>query len=562
MNEVANAMLGSDPLTSGAGSTLNELFVINLCASMTPMPSVPKSLKGFEAYKLYQLSRVEDGRRRFRLRLGFFTSETAAELLLSSVRSLYPAAFAGCATPEDLRFASETHTNARLLGVAASQQSTALPGVTTDSTAAMTLTNFPVTPVTPLVVASALQKTKAASPLSGAAPSPESTPATVGAQPQVTSARQVDGADDAPTRIMKTPAHSRDGKLDRKAVKSDELNLEFMPTGEPGVPTAATHSAAEVRTLENKPFHVARGITLPEINLDFAPESIDKSIDKQASATPQVDALKRAGSSISQPLGASGANTSTTALSSSAQAVRQPAPVAHFTPPAAHIAARATQATTKPAVTAHDDYVPILDTTLTIRTLTQTEVEDPNQPKWFVVQLTTSDRPFDLDAMPRLDIFSAYRLYSVVVTEGGTIRHTLRLGFFRENVSAEAVSGYLKTFFPTPTITRIGIAEYNRFAEPKPRPITDTTVPADTAKRSEQIEATPAVTTQKIGVATTATVKPMAAASHGATRVNGKTTQAVASKSAKATASTGGIRPAQAARPQSFLSRLIGRDLD
>jgi len=188
--------------------------------------------------------------------------------------------------------------------------------------------------------------------------------------------------------------------------------------------------------------------------------------------------------------------------------------------------------------------------------LTQAEVEDPNQPTWFVVQLTTSDHPFDLDAMPRLDIFSAYRLYSVVVTEGGTIRHTLRLGFFREGVSAEAVSGYLKTFFPTPTITRIGVAEYNRFAEPKPRPAPPVVPAADNkvVNFSDKREQAPSVK-QANSAAATSTKQPAGA---------GKTSQAAVSKGAnKAATSASGIRQVKVApRPQSFLSRLIGRDLD
>jgi hypothetical protein len=83
------------------------VFVINLYASMTPMPSVPKSLKGYESYRLYQVSRVEDGRHRYRLRLGFFSSEADAEIALASLRSLYPAAFTSRAGAEDMRFAGD-----------------------------------------------------------------------------------------------------------------------------------------------------------------------------------------------------------------------------------------------------------------------------------------------------------------------------------------------------------------------------------------------------------------------------------------------------------------------
>ena len=55
------------------------------------------------------------------------------------------------------------------------------------------------------------------------------------------------------------------------------------------------------------------------------------------------------------------------------------------------------------------------------------------------MQLAVSDQPVNLDAMPRLDIFEAYRLYSVATAGSGKIVHSLRLGFFKEAVSAEAV---------------------------------------------------------------------------------------------------------------------------
>jgi hypothetical protein len=109
--------------------------------------------------------------------------------------------------------------------------------------------------------------------------------------------------------------------------------------------------------------------------------------------------------------------------------------------------------------------VPTLDTTQTIRILTKTELEDANRPKWFTVQLAISAHPANLDTMPHLDIFEAYSLYSVAVMEGTSIRHALRLGFFREEVSAEAVMGYLKTFFNEPLIVRIPDAEHDRFID-------------------------------------------------------------------------------------------------
>jgi hypothetical protein len=67
--------------------------------------------------------------------------------------------------------------------------------------------------------------------------------------------------------------------------------------------------------------------------------------------------------------------------------------------------------------------------------------------------------------MPRLDIFEAYRLYSVATAGSGKIVHSLRLGFFKEAVSAEAVMGYLQTFFGTPSVMRVSVAEHARFKD-------------------------------------------------------------------------------------------------
>ena len=108
---------------------------------------------------------------------------------------------------------------------------------------------------------------------------------------------------------------------------------------------------------------------------------------------------------------------------------------------------------------------PELDSTQTIRALTSAEMEDEQQDKWFAVQLAVSDQPVNLDAMPRLDIFEAYRLYSVATAGSGKIVHSLRLGFFKEAVSAEAVMGYLQTFFGSPSVMRVSVAEHGRFKD-------------------------------------------------------------------------------------------------
>lgn len=448
MNEVAKLESGSELMTQTAGAAVPELFVINLCASMTPMPAVPKNLKGFEKYKLYQVSRQEDGRRRFRLRLGFFTSEADAEWVLNSVRALYPTAFTGCVAQEDVRYASEA----------------SLPARTADDTqvrpALVVAKQIPPPPAAP-VVKPAVAAGNSAKPVAVTTPTP--------------------------------------------AAAQRPLTLEVAQPAVPKMGPAATKQPAQ-------PFHVARGVQLPETSLELTDEF-----------------------SLLSALAAKPSN------SANQTAIKPGMPTARSTP--------ASPAANRPIIDAVfvnppkmvDDYVPVLDTTLTIRTLTRTEAEDTNRPKWFAVQLALSEQPINLDTMPKLDIFAAYSLYSVAIMEEGTIKHALRLGFFRENVSAEAVMGYLKAFFKTPAITQISAAEYERFSEPKAKPASLESE-ARVVNLNDKRPTTP--------------VKP-AAPMTTQRPTNNATTRPVAAKPKDNQA-----RMTPPPRPQSFLSRLIGRQLD
>jgi hypothetical protein len=109
---------------------------------------------------------------------------------------------------------------------------------------------------------------------------------------------------------------------------------------------------------------------------------------------------------------------------------------------------------------------PDLDSTQTVRAISMPELYDSHRPKWFVIQLALSDKPVNLDMMPRLDVFAAHRLYVVAGKQEGATRYALRLGFFPDEQSAEAICGYLKTFFSSPSIVRVSAAEQARFAQP------------------------------------------------------------------------------------------------
>ncbi len=107
-----------------------------------------------------------------------------------------------------------------------------------------------------------------------------------------------------------------------------------------------------------------------------------------------------------------------------------------------------------------------VDSTQTLRALSLPESQDACQARWFVVQLVLSDRPINLDMMPRLEVFDSYRLYTVAGRQDGGHVHALRLGFFSDDLSATTLCGYLKTFFESPSVVRVSAAEHERFLNP------------------------------------------------------------------------------------------------
>jgi hypothetical protein len=90
-------------LTRPTGGTATGGFVINLTSSTTPMAlSQPKD-PTLAQYTFFVSRRLEDGRERFRLHMGYFESMQAAEEMLVGVRDVYPGAWASEAPGKKLR---------------------------------------------------------------------------------------------------------------------------------------------------------------------------------------------------------------------------------------------------------------------------------------------------------------------------------------------------------------------------------------------------------------------------------------------------------------------------
>src|SRR3954465_6202549 len=90
-------------LTRPTGAAAKGGYVINLTSSTTPMAlSQPKD-PTLAQYTFFVSRRLEDGRERFRLHMGYFETMQAAEEMLAVVREVYPSAWAGEAPGKKLR---------------------------------------------------------------------------------------------------------------------------------------------------------------------------------------------------------------------------------------------------------------------------------------------------------------------------------------------------------------------------------------------------------------------------------------------------------------------------
>jgi hypothetical protein len=549
------------PLVSQSSGSGTQLFVINLCASIAPVATNGRNIPGLENYKLYQVARVEDGRTRHRLRLGFFTNEAHAERVLTVVRQQYPTAFTASLGEEDRRF-----TRGYLPASAATPTPAARPAVAVVNTPPAPVAAAPAPKPAPAPVAAAsapkaapapaaaapTQKAApaapvAAAPVAKAAPAPmvatpvaaqpaksvakapsdevvemtwepdEETKAAVtsASLPKIKALTEAIGLDEmswnddpapaAPVAAAPTAASSKEplavGLLSGKFAALDTSKLKIKTTAPipapvaikpvtPPAPAAVppkldtgasvrvpaltfsdpqpTPAAAQKSNGSGEPYHVGKGMNIEEVDA-FELDLYDDPPSK-AGARPQAPAVTNK---------AAAAKPAAAAPKPAAAKPASPPPVAKKNePPAKPVAPAVTGKPAAPALkqvppalvreSAHAH--PNLDSTQTIRALTNEEMSDAAQEKWFAIQLAASEQPVNLDILPHLDIFEAYRLYSVATAGSGKIVHSLRLGFFKEAVSAEAVSGYLKTFFGAPTVLRISVAEQARFKDaPQPR---------------------------------------------------------------------------------------------
>jgi hypothetical protein len=229
--------------------------------------------------------------------------------------------------------------------------------------------------------------------------------------------------------------------------------IELPPRGFDGCPQA--HLYQLQRTEDRRPrYRLRLGPFAREDEADAVLEKVRDSYPGALTATADGDDLRAIAALQAK------AYPSRVAASSPVMdpARREPPSAAFTAAPSSESAARRVAA---------------VESTQTVRALTVPELKDAQSLRWFVVQLSLSEEAFDSEAVPILDIFNVYRLYSVAGIDQGRIVHALRLGFFSEEVAAGAVASYLAAFYDNPVVKRVSTAERDRFADQRFEPRKD-----------------------------------------------------------------------------------------
>ncbi|MEP6549088.1 MAG: hypothetical protein ABJD53_16645 [Gammaproteobacteria bacterium] len=248
-------------------------------------------------------------------------------------------------------------------------------------------------------------------------------------------------------------------------------------------------AAQAVKTVEPK--KVAEAVTLAIEPVSLARAGEPKPVAKKAEPAPAPKVIEAAPlvlSLLEEPAAAPPAPVSTaTAVPRVPPVLRDrvfapppmPAPAVVAPPkpaaPAPRNARSASGAAGIPAAPIEQSKNRLLsvESTQTVRALTMLELQSEQASRWFVIQLSLSEEAFDSEAVPNLDIFDVYRLYSVAGIDQGRIVHALRLGFFGEENAAAAVASYLSGFYDNPTVKRVSSAERERFADQRFEPRKD-----------------------------------------------------------------------------------------
>jgi hypothetical protein len=494
-------------------------FVINLSASTAPISIPTKAFAGCSDAHVYQIQVTEDGRTRYRLRLGPFATEDEADTILAVARDTYPGALTATAGASDLRVigtmqakVDSRQPSARKPIDATVPEKSAPKKGTAENRApekvvknkedaeisidiawpAPELVASPPTPVRTAPTVSPSVAPQAAIPPAAAVPlelAPEWAPPELDIPlPSSREASWVANVTPVLTEVVAPPIKVSAPTIAAPTiavptrVAAPILTEVVAPKAKAPVviaPAVAQSAALKPVAPTKAP---APKFVAPVAATPIAPVSVAVTpgpAPKQAAAIQTVAPAKPSPPKIAAsppkiavpPAAEKRAPILTQSLLSLSKAAAAKLRHSAMKPSASrltslqHVVVATAPAPAVREVKKLDEPLESLESTQTMRALTSTELEDVEVSRWFVIQLALADEAFDPDAVPNLDIFSEYRLYSVAGLDKGRIVHALRLGFFREEIGAVAVASYLAAYWDKPTITRVSLAERDRFAD-------------------------------------------------------------------------------------------------
>jgi hypothetical protein len=442
-------------------------FVINLCSSTTPVALSQPQDSELKRFTFFVSRRLEDGRERFRMHMGFFETLQDAEEWLGVVREVYPGAWAGEAPGKRLRPTPEPLVRA--------MQAPA------PSAPAMAPSTPAAAPRAPLSKASSPSPTPQLSPArpSAAAPAVKAEPA----RPQsATLARAAVRTPAAPT-ARPAPSKTRSARPEPPtifpapataappAVRSKVSGAASAPSRGVASPMAAPRAAviapAPVRGVSTFTPSRPAASTAP-----IAPQGPGpaKAVVPNAAAPNNGTASAKTGkSSPAAQLPFSNVREVLRALDETGSTQQMPAfesvTVRSAAPPSLSDSQVLKLLETRRSDDGHasdDSSIAVLkpDDTGTRRELKDAVAS--NAPVSFAVQLQWSVQPIEIVKVPPLAIFSAYTLYTVEGSREGRRWYGLRLGFFTDAISAKQVAQYVRSEFASVAVVPVGAQERTR----------------------------------------------------------------------------------------------------
>jgi hypothetical protein len=470
-------------------------FVLNLTSSTTPMALAHPELAELKRFTFFVSRRFEEGRERFRLHMGYFTTLAEAEEWLAVVREIYPGAWAGEAPGKKLRAraaaaAAEQAQHAvgpvprsALPNMPAAPQAAPAPRAATPPPARPIQHHAPAPAAVPVARPVELRPPVARpaaaftfeSPAAGvptvhaAAPSvappvilpPVLTPPVAKAAPVQSFAP---AAKSAPAHVAAPVAKAAPVAAPR-ALSSGMQGRPAAVSAPPiarVAPAAAAHAGSPTRTPVAAPAHpVAKGATAAAANA-----SKQRPGQKPSKGNAFSDSNVREVLAALDETGETG-QTRMMPAPNLARVDSSDAGSLTDTQVLRYLETRRGDGESggRPSDDPTEASISLLkpDDTGTRRALKDAVVQ--NEPVSFAVQLQWSVQPVELDKVPPLAIFSAYTLYTVEGSRDGRKWYGLRLGFFSDAISAKQVAYYVRSEFASVAVVPVSPQEKSRASE-------------------------------------------------------------------------------------------------